>query len=113
MEATEIAAFAALIISLLLLIKVFSLQSQLNDLKSDLEWMNNRPESAELYKKDPVITDAPVGHSADYLSAELEGRMRMMIASGQKIKAIKMLREVKGLSLKEAKDFVDSLEQSL
>lgn len=113
MEATEIAAFAALILTLLLLIKVFSLQSQLKDLKSDLEWMNNRPDGAELYKKDPAFADVPVGHSADYLSAELEGRLRMMLASGQKIKAIKMLREAKDLSLKEAKDFVDSLEHNL
>ena len=112
-EVTEIAAFAALILSLLLLLKVFSLQNQLNDMKSDLEWMKNRPDGAELYKKDPAFTDAPVGHSTDYLSAELEGRLRMMVASGQKIKAIKMLREAKDLSLKEAKDFVDSLDQNL
>ncbi|WP_054955192.1 ribosomal protein L7/L12 [Paenibacillus dakarensis] len=113
MEASEITAVAALIISLLLSFKVLGLQNQLNDMKDELEWLNKRPESADLYNKGPAITDVPAGQSADYLSAELEGRLRMMLASGKKIKAIKLLREAKGLSLKEAKDFVDSMDHKL
>ncbi len=39
----------------------------------------------------------------------LEAQVRMMLANGEKIDAIKLVREVTGLGLKEAKDYVEGL----
>ncbi|WP_422657732.1 ribosomal protein L7/L12 [Paenibacillus sp. EC2-1] len=112
MEFTEIVAVVALILSLLLLIKVFSLQSQLNDVKSDLEWMNNRPNNIGMMNSssNKEIVSQPKVNDVD---ADLEERLRFMVASNQKIKAIKVLREARNLSLKDAKDYVDQLERDI
>ncbi len=40
---------------------------------------------------------------------ELEAEVRVMLANGEKIEAIKLVREVTGLGLKEAKDYVEGL----
>lgn len=110
MEVIEIVAVAALILSLLLLIKVFSLQSQLNDMKSDLEWMNNRPNNPGMNSSSPTFVSQPEVNDVD---ADLEERLRFMLSSNQKIKAIKVLREARNLSLKDAKDYVDRMEQNI
>lgn len=110
MEVTEIIAIAALILSLLILIKVFSLQSQLNDMKSDLEWVNNRPNNPGMNSSIATNVSQPEVNDVD---ADLEERLRFMLASNQKIKAIKVLREARNLSLKDAKDYVDQLEKDI
>jgi ribosomal protein L7/L12 len=43
------------------------------------------------------------------VSDPLESELRQMVANGQKIEAIKRVREARGLTLREAKDFVDLL----
>lgn len=40
---------------------------------------------------------------------ELEAQVRAMLANGEKIEAIKLVREATGLGLKEAKDYVEGL----
>ncbi|MGM1046810.1 MAG: ribosomal protein L7/L12 [Bacillota bacterium] len=109
METTEIIAIAALILSLLLLIKVFSLQSKLNDIQSDLEWMKSRPENPQTYKSVTPVVSEPNTYGID---ADLEERLRVLLTSDQKIKAIKMLREARGISLLEAKNYVDNMERN-
>jgi ribosomal protein L7/L12 len=42
-------------------------------------------------------------------SAEIEAQARALLADGNKIEAIKLVREATGLGLKEAKDFVEGL----
>ena len=42
-------------------------------------------------------------------SAEIEAQARALLADGNKIEAIKLVREATGLGLKEAKDFVERL----
>lgn len=110
MEVIEIVAVVALILSLLLLIKVLSLQSQLNDMKSDLEWMNNRPNNPGMNSSSTTFVSQPEVNDVD---ADLEERLRFMLSSNQKIKAIKVLREARNLSLKDAKDYVDRMEQNI
>lgn len=111
MEVIEIVAVVALILSLLLLIKVFSLQSQLNDMKSDLEWMNNRPNNiGKMNSSNKRVASQLEVNDVD---ADLEERLRFMLSSNQKIKAIKVLREARDLSLKDAKDYVDRMEQNI
>lgn len=110
MEVTEIAAIAALILSLLLLFKVLSLQSQLNDMKSDLDWMKNRPNTTGTNSINSPIMSQPETNDVD---TDLEERLKFMLASNQKIKAIKVLREARNISLKDAKDYVESLERNI
>ena len=44
--------------------------------------------------------------------SQLEREVRLLLAQGQKIEAIKKVRHLTGQGLKEAKDYVDSLEKS-
>ncbi|WP_106766357.1 ribosomal protein L7/L12 [Paenibacillus faecalis] len=107
METIEIIAIAALVLSVFLLIKVFSLQSKLNDIQSELEWIKNRSDHSPMIESSSPITSEPNIYGID---ADLEKRLRILIASDQKIKAIKVLREARGISLKDAKNYVDQLE---
>ncbi|MFO0892562.1 MAG: ribosomal protein L7/L12 [Isosphaeraceae bacterium] len=47
------------------------------------------------------------------ISPQLDAELRMILSEGQKIQAIKHLRESTGAGLKEAKDAVERLEQGL
>ncbi|MBO9575853.1 MAG: ribosomal protein L7/L12 [Sphingobium sp.] len=58
------------------------------------------------------IFSRPAGASRAGLpesDAELEAQVRALLADGNKIDAIKLVRETTGLGLKEAKDFVEAL----
>jgi ribosomal protein L7/L12 len=53
---------------------------------------------------------ADVSQRAAHLpSAELEQQAKALLAQGNKIEAIKLVREATGMGLKEAKDFVERL----
>jgi len=43
----------------------------------------------------------------------MEGKIRSLLARSQKIEAIKIYREEHGVSLKEAKDYVDQIDYSM
>ncbi|MCU6792325.1 ribosomal protein L7/L12 [Paenibacillus sp. WQ 127069] len=101
METVEIIALSALALSLLLLLKVFSLQRQLNEIKSDLQGPNIGPKVYGSSK--PNLNTPP--------SSNLDERLRLLLASGKRIQAIKEFKKASGLGLKEAKDYVDSLER--
>ena len=66
-------------------------------------------------KKQPwkAKTDKPPENMGDRrtspVSAELIGKIRALLAHGDKIPAIKLYRDETGSDLKEAKDFVESL----
>jgi len=56
----------------------------------------------------PALSPAhPLGETPPPL--ELDAQLRLLVAEGRKIEAIKLLRERSGLGLKEAKDYVDTL----
>ena len=60
--------------------------------------------------KDYVDSLASSGSQEMGVSKEtLEFEARELLARGRKIEAVKKVRELTGMSLKEAKDFVDSL----
>ncbi|WP_136604301.1 hypothetical protein [Paenibacillus dokdonensis] len=71
METSGILAVIAIVISLCLFIKVISLQSQMNTIKADLEWMRNRagsqavPSSAVTYPTLSEKQEAPVSSDLD------------------------------------------------
>ncbi|WDZ63770.1 ribosomal protein L7/L12 [Paenibacillus polymyxa] len=107
MSAIEYIAIIALLLSVILLIKVYSLQSRLNDLKSDVERLENRSgiQGTSLSASTPPhILDAGA-------SEDINERLLLLIREGKKIQAIKELRTAKDLSLKDAKDYVDHLEK--
>lgn len=112
METMEMIALAALLLSLLLWIKIFSLQRRIRDLESDLEWMRQRPESSPIYTGKPPAVDPSAEPSVDRPDAKLEERLRMLLASGQKVKAIKELRVAKNITLLEAKNYVEDMERN-
>jgi large subunit ribosomal protein L7/L12 len=111
METVEIIALSALVLSLLLLLKVFSLQRQLNEIKFDLQSPNSLMYMSGLSK--PTLNTPSTSPDMNRVSpqSDLDDKLRMLIASGKRIQAIKEYREASGLGLKEAKDYVDSLER--
>jgi ribosomal protein L7/L12 len=59
--------------------------------------------------KDYVDSLAASGAGMGVSKAVLEFEARELVARGRKVEAIKRVRELSGMGLKEAKDFVDSL----
>lgn len=111
METVEIIAVSALILSLLLLLKIVSLQRQLNEIKLELQRSNSREGMADLPR--PNLTRPPLSPSIPPVSpaANIDERLLMLISAGKRIQAIKEYREVHNVGLKEAKDYVDDLER--
>lgn len=116
MNTYEIVAMIALVLSVFLLLRVISLQSQLNEIKSDLEWLKNRPGNAGVstsYRAKSVSSTSEVHppHSPPMIDqATFEERILFLTHDNKKIQAIKEVREARGWGLKEAKDYVDHLE---
>ncbi|HEU5086057.1 MAG TPA: ribosomal protein L7/L12 [Roseiflexaceae bacterium] len=54
---------------------------------------------------------APVAPEAPVSAGSMDDEARALLAKGQKIVAIKLVRERTGWGLKEAKDYVDELEK--
>ncbi|MFF2158032.1 ribosomal protein L7/L12 [Paenibacillus chitinolyticus] len=110
METIEMIAVGALILALLLLVKVFSLQSRINAIQDDLEWLKGRAEGQVVNRLKPS-TAAQSEKPASAQMYLLDERVHHLLAQGDKIKAIKLVREKSGMGLKEAKDYVDNLER--
>lgn len=110
MATSEYVAIIALILSVILLFKVYRLQSRLNDLKSDVERLENRSGLTGTSMSSTITPPPP--HFLDVeASEEINERLLLLIREGNKIQAIKELRTAKDLSLKDAKDYVDHLEK--
>ncbi|WP_330706976.1 ribosomal protein L7/L12 [Paenibacillus polymyxa] len=107
---SEYVVIIALILSVILLFKVYRLQSRLNDLKSDVERLENRSGLTGTSMSNTIAPPAPHIQHAE-ASGEINERLLLLIREGNKIKAIKELRTAKNLSLKDAKDYVDHLEK--
>ncbi|GGD83301.1 hypothetical protein [Paenibacillus nasutitermitis] len=114
MDTTQMVAVIALVLSLLLLIRVISLQGQLNILRADLERLESRPEAAGLSITSasasmPAAAPQKIQHPDRNM--ELDNRLRILLEEGKRIQAIKLFRIERKVSLKEAKDYVDELEE--
>lgn len=112
MDTIDLIAILALVLALLLMISVFSLKRRVNELESRLAQrdayggMHSPPASSRA-----ADIPAPLFVQNPELAPDLERRIRLLMAEGKKIQAIKVMREARNLSLKEAKDFVDNLER--
>ncbi|WP_336758406.1 ribosomal protein L7/L12 [Paenibacillus sp. USHLN196] len=113
MEMNTLVWIVFLLLILVLLFRVTSLQRQLNELKRDVERLENG--STASARSDLNYTLSPKEASPSYVSptgpSDLDQELLALIQQGKKIMAIKRLREARGLSLKEAKDYVDSLDR--
>ncbi|MEO2212692.1 ribosomal protein L7/L12 [Paenibacillus amylolyticus] len=113
MEMNTLVWIVLLLLILVLLVRVTSLQRQLNELKRDVERLENG--STVNARSDFNYTLSPKEASPSLTSqpaqSDLDQELLTLIQQGEKIMAIKRLREARGLSLKEAKDYVDSLDR--
>ncbi|WP_310140464.1 ribosomal protein L7/L12 [Paenibacillus amylolyticus] len=106
---------------LISLVRMASLQRQLNELKRDVERLENgarmpsnasvplTSSSSQQYASSTSFTAS--SSTIDTPPSELDQELLSLLQKDQKIKAIKRLREARGLSLKEAKDYVESLDR--
>ena len=85
----------ALLIGITLLFVLFLLINKINALEKNVTYMN-------------LILDRVVKH-VGVPKASLDDELRILIALGKKIPAIKKLSKSTGLSLREARDYVDKL----
>ncbi|KWX70169.1 ribosomal protein L7/L12 [Paenibacillus jilunlii] len=111
MENTDWISITALVLAMLLLLRVFSLNRRIKDLESQLERIDSRSVMGG-----GIITpgiDAPTPQYIQNMEVapDLERRLHLLLAEGKKIQAIKVLREARDLSLKDAKNYVDRMEQ--
>ncbi|MDN4602209.1 hypothetical protein P5G61_13325 [Paenibacillus sp. F6_3S_P_1C] len=113
MEINTIVLVVFLILILILLVRVISLQTQLNELKRDVERLENEAGSTAHFplshNASSVNVSPPPPSQADL--TELDRELQALAQQGKKIIAIKKAREARNLSLKDAKEYVESLER--
>lgn len=123
MDTMDLLTYISLALSLLLLLRVLVLQARVGELRRDLERLEGRPDSP--HQKAPAASSGtiPIDPQLPYAGqgertepgerTELEQRLASLLRAGKKIQAIKELRVATNLSLKEAKDQIDALQQRL
>ncbi|MEK4057434.1 hypothetical protein MHB84_28025 [Paenibacillus sp. FSL F4-0087] len=113
MEINTIVLVVFLFLILILLVRVISLQTQLNELKRDVERLENGSRrtihSPLSYNDSAANVSLTPPAQADL--TELDKELQELAKQGKKIIAIKKAREARNLSLKDAKDYVESLER--
>ncbi|MFD2332686.1 ribosomal protein L7/L12 [Cohnella sp. GCM10020058] len=109
MDRAEVWALISLLISIILMIRLIGLHARLNELKYDIARLEGRPEAYPAAKQSAADSPASPPLSPMELTSELEERLQHLVTSGKRIEAIKVLREATGLSLKGAKDYVDTM----
>ncbi|MDO3410230.1 ribosomal protein L7/L12 [Saccharibacillus sp. CPCC 101409] len=99
-------------ISVVLAIIVFSLMLMVIRLRFEVRSMREELDriaaSPRIHMRSGEAASGPAGASSR-ADANGEEHLRNLVARGRKIEAIKEARELYNLSLKDAKDYVDSL----
>ncbi|AIQ58863.1 ribosomal protein L7/L12 [Paenibacillus borealis] len=114
MDNTDIIAILALVLALLLMLSVFSLKKRVAELESQLAQRDAYGGSAGntmAAGNRMAGIPTPLFVQNPEIAPDLERRLHLLLAEGKKIQAIKVMREARNLSLKDAKDFIDNLEQ--
>ncbi|GAS82160.1 ribosomal protein L7/L12 [Paenibacillus amylolyticus] len=113
MEMNTLVWIVLLFLILVLLVRVTSLQRQLNELKRDVDRLENGSNGSARSDFNYTLSpkEASPAHTSQPAPTDLDQELIALIQQGKKIMAIKRLREARGLSLKEAKDYVDSLDR--
>lgn len=111
MQTTDWIPIAALTLSILLMFRVMTLSRRIKDLQSQLERIDSRSGMGGSMFKPSMETPTPQYVQNMEFAPDLERRLHLLLAEGKKIQAIKVLREARNLSLKDAKDYVDHMDQ--
>lgn len=111
-EAFLIAALVAIgvfgmigfVYGLIALTKIKRLEAQIRSMRSELRMAQGHPAL-------PPVPQWPQAYRAgtQELPAEAQYELRTLVDEGRTIEAIKRVRELTGLGLKEAKDYVDRM----
>lgn len=112
MDNTDIIAILALVLVLLLMLSVFRLKKRVTELESQLAQRDAYGEPGPSGAGGRIAgIPTPLFVQNPEIAPDLERRLHLLLAEGKKIQAIKVMREARNLSLKDAKDFIDNLEQ--
>lgn len=111
MEINTIVLVVFLILIFILLVRVISLQTQLNELKRDVERLENGAGSTAHFPLSHNASSVNVTPPSQADLTELDRELQALAQQGKKIIAIKKAREARNLSLKDAKEYVESLER--
>ncbi len=123
---TEMSSFLFVVFLLIIPIlwsKLGNLQRQVDELKSEVELLQNGSsldanrfamnassvQNASSFSSSTSTDSFP--QSGFDMNTELDQELLAMVRGGNKIQAIKKLREARSLSLKEAKDYVEALDR--
>lgn len=124
--ATEMSSFLFVVFLLIIPIlwsKLGNLQRQVDELKSEVERLQN---GSSVDANRFTVNATSVQNASSFSTStgtntfpqsefdrdpELDQELLAMVRRGNKIQAIKKLREVRSLSLKEAKDYVEALDR--
>lgn len=119
MDPITMIAASSLVITLLLAVKVISLQRQLHTMQKQLRdvlvYGTTNVSTGNVPKGNPTYTyedqtSHTLGNGPLIVNAHLQAELRTLVENGQSIRAIKKLREATNLSLIEAKRMIDQLE---
>lgn len=100
--------YASVVLALIvfsLMLMVIRLKFEVRVLREDLERIASRPG----IHRPSSLDSASSGPSSPPAHGQQEERLRSLVAKGRKIEAIKEAREMYDMSLKDAKNYVDSL----
>lgn len=112
-------AASSLVVTLLLAVKVISVQRQLYTVQKQVRDMlvygSTNVTAGEMPKGNSATTYGNeashiLGNGPLIVNAHLQAELRSLVENGQSIRAIKKLREATNLSLIEAKRMIDQLE---
>lgn len=117
MEPAELIAIIAILLSCILLLIVMKVKRQIKEIQLELDLIRNKTGRADFSPYLP-ISDPNQGQAVSFNTSTekinltaLDEQLLLMIQQGQKIAALKKLREVKDMDLKSAKFYVDKLEE--
>ncbi|GIP43319.1 hypothetical protein J45TS6_17780 [Paenibacillus sp. J45TS6] len=119
MEPAELIATLAVFLSCILLLIVMKVKRQIKEIQLELDLIRNQTGRADFTPYSPV-SDPNQGQAVSFNTSSekikvtaFDEQLLLMVQQGQKIAAIKKLREVKDMDLKSAKLYVDKLEEQM
>ena len=107
MEITDICAILSLPLSVLLLLKVIILNNRVRELQSELD---KRYDGSTRSISDNSVPTPLQDHNLE-IAPDLERRIRLLLAEEKKIQAIKVIKDARNLTLKDAKTYIDAMQR--
>ncbi|WNS45137.1 ribosomal protein L7/L12 [Paenibacillus sp. MMS20-IR301] len=113
MENADIIAISALSLAFILMLSVFRLKKRVTELEVQLQQQHAYGGAGGgMGAASSTGSPTPLNVHNLEIAPDLERRLYLLLAEGKKIQAVKVMREARNLSLRDAKEFVDKLERS-